>query len=245
MEATTGADLLLFDLDGTLYDDSCGYGSRVHSQIFDFMVETTGGKFDAVTTSDDARTAWAPIFEKYNLTKRGLVAEGYVFDGDAYDTYVRRGASEHISADRELRVLLQSLPQRKAIFTNAPEASARTILGLLGVADLFEIVLGTGFMGDTVCKPERGAFLSVLERLGVGPAEYSRVCFFEDSYKNLCAGKELGFRTVFVRPPTPADGGRGGGDLAQFDAVLERKVGPELQKLMPDLWDAPRDVPAR
>ena len=82
------ADLLLFDLDGTLYDQSCGYEDEVHSNIYNFMAESKGGKFDEISSVEDAEIVWQPIFDKYNLTKRGLLWEGYIFDSFEYDTFV-------------------------------------------------------------------------------------------------------------------------------------------------------------
>lgn len=105
-------DFLLFDLDGTLYDHDCGYEEEIHSNIFKFMVETKGGKFDAVTTLQQAQTAWQPIFDKYNLTKRGLIGEGYVFDSRHYDIFVRQGATKYFNEDVELRLFLESFPSR-------------------------------------------------------------------------------------------------------------------------------------
>lgn len=230
--------LLLFDLDGTLYDHVCGYEDHIHNNIFQFMVETKGGKFDEITTIDEAITAWKPIFEKYNLTKRGLLGEGYEFDGNDYDRYIRKGPERFIQRDPELRHFLQALPKssRKVIFTNAPESSACEILRLLGVEDLFENVLGTHFLNNEVCKPERAAFEKVLKYLNMmdRPEE---ICYFEDSFKNLTAGKELGFATVFVNSATLANEGRTKSDLDQFDAVVERKVGMELKELFPMLFD--------
>lgn len=162
-------EVLLFDLDGTLYDNACGYADTIHQQIFQFMVETKGGKFDAITTVAQAEAIWAPIYNKYNLTKRGLIGEGYIFDSHQYDTYIRRGAAKYISKDPQLRRFLQSFPSRmqKVIVTNAPESSAIEILELLGVRDLFKEVLGTDFFGPTVCKPEPEAFQKVLQHLGL------------------------------------------------------------------------------
>ncbi|CAB9517327.1 haloacid dehalogenase-like hydrolase [Seminavis robusta] len=232
-------DLLLFDLDGTLYDHACGYEDHIHANIFKFMVEAKGGKFDAIHSIEQAQQVWTPIFAKYNLTKRGLMGEGYEFDGTAYDTFIRKGAAQFIQQpDPELRSFLQSLPQRKIIFTNAPETSAHEILQLLGVADQFEAVLGSDFMGNDVCKPERAAFDKVLEFLQppvVVPPH--RICYFEDSFKNLLAGKELGMATVFVTSATLHKEGRTQEDLAQFDAVVERKVGASLRESMPRLWN--------
>lgn len=231
-------DLLIFDLDGTLYDESCGYVEEVHKNIFRFMVEQNGGKFDDISTISQAQAAWKPIFDKYNLTKRGLLGEGYEFDSLQYDQYIRKGADKYITHDLDLRVFLESLPQRKVIFTNAPESSANEILELLGVADLFEHVLGTEFLRNKVCKPERKSFEMMLNFLGVHNLEQrSRVCYFEDSFKNLIAGKnEWGFKTVFVKGPTMSTEGHSEEELSQFDAVVHVKVGVALRESMPSLW---------
>ena len=230
-------DLLLFDLDGTLYDQSCGYEHHIHNNIFRYMVEKTGSKFDSITTIEEAKTAWQPIFDKYNLTKRGLLGEGYEFDGAAYDRYIRRGAENFIRKDPELREFLEALPQqRKVIFTNAPETSAHEILSLLGVEDMFEAVLGTDFLESKICKPERAAFEKVLKFCGnVDP---SRVCFFEDSFKNLRAGKDVGFATVFVQSTTLKNEGRSPTELSQFDAVVDGKVNIALRDTMPSLFSS-------
>lgn len=231
-------DLLLFDLDGCLYDQTNGYEDHIHANIFRYMVQAKGGKFDQITTIEEAKFYWRPIFEKYNLTKRGLLGEGYVFDIVEYDRFIRQGADKFIRKDPELREFLKSLPQkRKVIFTNAPEESANEVLQLLGVADLFEAVLGTDFLEHRICKPEKEAFESVLNHLGVKRSDYNRVCYFEDSFKNLMAGKELGFTTVFVSSTTLECEGRSKDELSNFDAVIKNKVGMGLKKALPRLWE--------
>ena len=60
-------DILVFDMDGTLYDVACGYEDEIHSNICEFMVETKGGKFNTIKTKEEAQRAWYPIFQKYNL----------------------------------------------------------------------------------------------------------------------------------------------------------------------------------
>lgn len=231
-------DLLLFDLDGTLYDQACGYEANLHSNIFKFMVQAKSAKFDAITTVQEAKMVWKPIFDKYNLTKRGLLAEGYHFDTQEYDRFIRQGVRQYIPKDPNLRLFLESLPtKRKVIFTNAPEESAREILEWLGVADLFEAVLGSNFMGDTLCKPEIAAFDKVLTHLGIPQSDsYPNICYFEDSFKNLEAGRKLGFATVFVACATLQNEGRSAEELSCFDAVVPRQVGMSLQEIFPDLW---------
>lgn len=232
-------DLLIFDLDGTLYDNANGYEAYIHANIFKYMVQAKGGKFDQISTLEEAKYYWQPIFDKYNLTKRGLIGEGYVFDTVEYDKFIRQGADQFIRKDPALRAFLESLPpkQRKVIFTNAPEESANEILELLGVADLFEAVLGTGFLQHKICKPEKEAFEQVLDHLGVKKSDHNRVCYFEDSFKNLVAGKELGFATVFVSSTTLQREGKSKEELALFDAVIETKVGMGLKEVLPSLWE--------
>jgi putative hydrolase of the HAD superfamily len=234
-------DILLFDLDGTLYDNDCGYQEEIHCNILRFMVEAQGGKFDAITTMEQAQRVWQPIFEKYNSTRRGMIHEGYVIDCKYWDIFVRQGAEKYFSKDMQLRSFLQSFPSRirKVIFTNAPESSATEILELLGIRDLFDDILGTDFMESKCCKPEKEAFIKVLQYLKVPPSEYHKVCYLEDSLKNLKAGKALGFRTVFVMSKTLTNEGSSVQDVPaqQFDAIVHGKVDMTLQRLMPELWE--------
>jgi len=234
-------DLLLFDLDGTLYDQACGYEANIHANIFEFMAQAKGTKFDRISTVEEAKIAWQPVFDKYNLTKRGLLAEGYEFDTKGYDRCIRHGVSRYIPKQpaEDLRLFLESLPtERKVIFTNAPEESANEILEWLGVKDLFETVLGSDFMGDALCKPERAAFDKVLTHLGIPQADsYPNICYFEDSFKNLEAGRALGFAAVFVVCPTLQNEGRSEEELSRFDAIVPAQVSMSLKETFPDLWE--------
>jgi FMN phosphatase YigB (HAD superfamily) len=93
-------------------------------------------------------------------------------------------------------------------------------------------------MQNKVCKPKSAAFEMILDHLGVSSSEYHRVCYFEDSFKNLLAGKELfGFQTVFVSSPTLKHEGRTIEELLQFDAVVENKVGKSLKEQLPQVWE--------
>lgn len=95
-KAMDDVSILLMDLDGCLYPADNGYTSRIHSNIYSYMIRKSGPKWDDVVDLDSAREAWTPIFEKYNLTKRGLMAEGWEFDPVEYDTFIRKGAEDYI-----------------------------------------------------------------------------------------------------------------------------------------------------
>jgi len=103
-------------------------------------------------------------------------------------------------------LFLNALPKGcpKYIFTNAREEQAREALVCLGVEKHFDGIYGSDHMGDH-CKPEKEAFEKVLAALPLedGEGEEGReggreVVFFEDSFKNLLAARELGMKTVLI-----------------------------------------------
>ena len=200
------------------------------------MVSANYGKLGSIKTLDQAKFIWRPIFDKYNLTKRGLRAEGYEIREKEYDDYIRQGEELYITRDDNLVSLLSSLPlHRKYVFSNGPETSIAKCLDLLGIAELIDGVYGTDFH-DSVCKPEVECFVKVLEDIGMRGDE-GRILYFEDSYKNLIAGKDMGMNTCFVRSKTLEMEGRGEEECAIFDVVVE-DIGRELKGKVPELWEA-------
>jgi FMN phosphatase YigB (HAD superfamily) len=101
-------------------------------------------------------------------------------------------------------------------------------------------------MGD-VCKPEHEAFAKVLAAAlpsaereggrGEGPP-YDDVVFFEDSFKNLLAAKELGMKTVLIHSETTmAEEGRNEEHYKEVDAVVPRLTLPVVREAAPFLWE--------
>jgi pyrimidine 5'-nucleotidase len=218
--------------------NSPAFVDSLHNRIFDYMVENTTSKFAAITTHDEAVAAWTPIFKKYNMTKRGLRAEGYEFDEVEYDDFIRADMEQYVFRNEELIATIRSMPQaRKYVLTNSPERHARRCLELIGVADCFQGVFGTDFMAGR-CKPELSVYEKVLSDVGVGEDARGSVCYFEDSFKNLAVGKSLGFRAVFVKNETMEEEGRTESELAAFDAVCDKVVNNEdLRRHASWLWD--------
>ena len=85
-----------------------------------------------VSSRESAEEVWRPLFRKYNQSRRGLKSAGYEFDDSEYWSYHRSGVEHFMSVDIELRALLQSLPQKKYIFTNCDEQEAVKALTALG-----------------------------------------------------------------------------------------------------------------
>ncbi|KAI9033235.1 HAD-like domain-containing protein [Hyaloraphidium curvatum] len=210
--------ILLFDLDGTLYHHSTGYEAFVLRRIYDFMVERLGVERERVVAEQQR------LFSIFGQTQRGLrspVSAGGLgrtdFDLQEYWDFIRGTPEEQarfLKRDPGVEKLLRSLREAGStrgmyVFTNADETNARVALDCIlgpGMADrLFDGVFGAFFLGDQVAKPAKEAFEKVFKKIGlaVGDDEGStgarwRCIFFEDSPTNLKAAKQLGLRTVWV-----------------------------------------------
>ena len=182
--------VLFFDLDNTLYPDRLGVVSRIDRRINEYLHVRVGivpSQVDAVR-----RGFWA----EHGTTLRGLMLRHSV-DADDYLQFVHDiELSDLLVPDPCLRPLLEALPGRKAVFSNASRAHARRALGLLDLEGVFEAVIGLEDLGY-VPKPQPEAFALALERLR---ADATRSALIDDLLPNLGAAKRLGMRTVWVSP---------------------------------------------
>jgi putative hydrolase of the HAD superfamily len=93
-----------------------------------------------------------------------------------------------------LRHVLNKLPGRKIVFSNAPQYYAHAVLKLLRVDGLFDDVMAVEHTRFRP-KPDVFGFMRLLKRHRVKAAQCVMV---EDSPENLYAAKRLGMRTVWV-----------------------------------------------
>ncbi|KAK9819658.1 hypothetical protein WJX72_000858 [[Myrmecia] bisecta] len=222
-------DVLLFDLDGTLYPIANGYEAHVRSNLFDYMHQKLG------VPRDQAEEVWRPLFRKHNQSLKGLRDGGYTIDAEEYWAFIRAGQERFLTRDDEVRRFLQSLPQPKWVITNCDEKHAKIAVEALGLQDCFQGVLGASFMGDS-CKPARVVFEQVLKHLQADP---QRTVMFEDSLKNLRMAKQLGMTTVLIAGPTlheeAASASRS--DVGEVvDVVVESPTEICLRDRLPQLW---------
>jgi putative hydrolase of the HAD superfamily len=181
-------DVLLFDLDNTLYPPERELFNLIDVRINRFMTEQVGipaGAVDALR-----REYWVA----YGVTLQGLIRHHGV-DPEAYLHYVHDvDVAARLAPDTELRDMLAALPQRKAVFTNGSTCHAGRVLAALGIADQFETVYDIR-VADYLPKPYPEPYHAVLAALGTAP---ERCIMIEDSRDNLRTAKSLGMTTVLV-----------------------------------------------
>ncbi|VAH95335.1 unnamed protein product [Triticum turgidum subsp. durum] len=204
-------DCLLIDLDDTLYPGNTGIGPALRRNIDEFLVARFG------LAADKAAALRADLFRSHGSTLAGLVVLGHDVHPDEYHSYVHgRLPYDVITTDPQLAAALQSMPQRKILFTNSDRAHMKRALERLGVDEAcfdgvvcFETMnphlFGEELEGEddeaaaadvdrpaVVLKPSVHAFVAALRVAGTNPG---RTLFLDDSERNIAAGKALGLRT--------------------------------------------------
>jgi putative hydrolase of the HAD superfamily len=189
--------VLFFDLDNTLYPGSLGVVPRIDRRINEYLERRVGVR--ASDVDGLRRRFWA----EHGTTLRGLTLL-HAVDPDDYLAYVHDiELKDLVRPAPALRALLELIPGRKAVFSNASRAHAHRVLGQLELHDAFEAVIGLEDLGY-VPKPQPEAFRAALDRVG---ADAVGSTLIDDLRPNLATAKRLGLRTVWVSSEKgPTDG---------------------------------------
>ena len=187
--------VLLLDLDETLYPRGNGVLARVGARINAYLHERIGipaGEVDSVRRE---------LRDAHGTTLRGLEARYDVDVDDYLSTIHGVDLSDLLGPVPALRALLGRLPARKAVFTNAPRQHAEQVLRLLDLGDAFEAVVTIEDLSLRP-KPDPHAYVAVTERLGV---EAAACVMVDDTRANVVAAARAGMRTVWLAPAPQDD----------------------------------------
>jgi putative hydrolase of the HAD superfamily len=181
-------DVLIFDLDNTLYPAEKQLFNLIDVRINRYMTEIVG--IPAPEVDALRRDYW----RLYGVTLQGLIRH-HAVDPEDYLLYVHDiDVPSRLSPDLALREVLESLPQRKAVFTNGSICHADRVLSALGIDDMFERVYDIRIAAYQP-KPYPEPYHAVLNELGTTA---QRCIMIEDSRDNLHTAKKLGMGTILV-----------------------------------------------
>ncbi|TVU45515.1 hypothetical protein EJB05_05004 [Eragrostis curvula] len=255
MAANSPFDCVLLDLDDTLYPGNTGLGPVLKRNIDEFLVAKLG------ITAEDAAAMRVELFRSHGSTLAGLIALGHDVHPDEYHSYVHgRLPYDRIAADPQLALVLQSIPQRKVLFTNSDRAHMKRALERLGVdEDIFDDVVCFETMnphlfgeervnGDVaserpvvILKPAEDAIMAGLLAAGTDPR---RTIFLDDSERNIAAGKALGLRTALDKekrlsqPYAYVSFVAVGKKVRSKDADYAMESIGSLRLVIPEIWGA-------
>ncbi|HSH86346.1 MAG TPA: pyrimidine 5'-nucleotidase [Methylophilus sp.] len=178
----------IFDLDDTLHNAS--------AHIFPVMNQSMTRYIMELLTLEEpaAHVLRQHYWRIYGATLKGLMRHHGV---DPHHFLAETHAfltDDMVQATKQLRQLLQRLPGRKCVFTNAPRAYAAQVLDVLGISDCFTLVFSVE-SSRFHAKPSMRGFRMLLRQLGCRAADCT---LFEDSLPALMTAKRLGMRTVWI-----------------------------------------------
>jgi len=178
-----------FDLDETLYPPSSGLWMLIRERINAFMRERMGFPPEQIEALREQ------YFREYGTTLRGMQAN-YNVDMDEYLAFVHNVPLEaHLHPDPELRRVIEALPARKFIFTNADCAHAARVTKVLGLDGLWDGCIDVHVLAP-YCKPMPGSFDLALQAAG---SPDPRTCaLLDDQARITRAARSLGMYTILV-----------------------------------------------
>ncbi len=179
---------ILFDVDETLYPQTCAVWPMLRERILSYMVERVG------MTRAEAEALRERYLKEYGTTTRGL----HLHNGIDMDDYLEYVHDVPINAilfdDPELDQVLSQITMEKCLFTNATRRHALNVTDCLGISHHFSHIFSLEDF-DFICKPEPYPYQVVLTTLG---ARAESCLLIEDSPRNLATAKQLGMKTVLV-----------------------------------------------
>jgi len=189
----------LFDLDDTLHDAAHASMPGLAVSFGEYIERELGlsrAESDALR-----RRYWL----RYGATLLGLVKHHGVSAAHfLHHTHLLPGLEQAIRGHRPDLAALQRLRGRKYVVTNAPRAYAERVLGVLGIARLFDGVISIEDMrmfGQLRPKPDARMFRRLLARLR---APAARCVLVEDNLHNQRAARRVGMKTVWMQRWTRA-----------------------------------------
>ena len=186
--------VVFLDLDDTLYPPSSGVWQAIGERIQVFMMDRLG------VTYDEATSLRRRYFEQYGTTLNGLWFNHGV-DPQAYLAYVHAvPLEEMLHPDPALSAMLEQLPQKRVVFTNANREHADRVLACLGVADKVDTIIDLYALNMTN-KPAPEAYERALGLIG---EDDPHACVLADDLpRNLLPAKAMGMTTVLVGSAEP------------------------------------------
>lgn len=207
----------LFDLDNTLHNASYAALAGINESMTDYIVR------ELALAHSEADALRGHYWRRYGATLLGLVRHHGVKPAHfLHHTHRLPGLEARVHGHVHDFAALRQLPGRKYILTNAPRDYARRVLGVLGIAGLFDGVLAIEdlrMFGQLRPKPDARMLRRIAVRLGVAP---SRCVLVEDTLEHQKSARSVGMTTVWMQRWARQDV-KHGRQSAEVGVYLHRK----------------------
>jgi putative hydrolase of the HAD superfamily len=179
----------IFDLDNTLHNATPHIFPHINRSMTAYLQQYL--KLDERAANELRVEYW----QRYGATLSGMMLHHDTDPGHfLWHTHQFPELPQMVLHEPLLRHVLQRLPGRKLVFSNAPKHYAEAVLKLLGIEHLFDDLFAIEHTRYQP-KPKIAGFMRLLRKHRLQPAQCVMV---EDSAENLQAAKSLGMGTVWV-----------------------------------------------
>ena len=185
----------LIDLDGVLVTPKLT--RSIPNRVAQYAVRYLG--YDVGSASHRCREA----YRRNGTNLEGFLQEGHAIDHDHYHSFIHGQLQykAHLEKAPALKNVLNTIPVKKYVFTNANLAHAETCLAYMGIDSCFDGIIGhetlqAMYTGQyTACKPKH---VSMDLALSYAKADPLTTLFFDDQPRNIHMGMDCGVRSVLV-----------------------------------------------
>lgn len=181
-------EFIIFDLDNTLYPPGSGVMEAIGQRIHAWLCR------ELDVTWEEATELRREYLRQHGTTMGGLMSNGAIDIPHYLDFVHDIQVEEHLEPNPSLIDMLERMPLRKVVYTNATSAHARRVLRALGTYEQFERIVGIEEVGLNN-KFNRQAYERMLALLD---AAGSQCVMVEDSPRNLHPAKAVGMVTILV-----------------------------------------------
>ncbi|MFA6014954.1 MAG: pyrimidine 5'-nucleotidase [Gallionellaceae bacterium] len=179
----------IFDLDNTLHNATPHIFPHINRSMTAYLQEYLQ------LSEEEADSLRIEYWQRYGATLSGLIKHHHTDpDHFLWHTHQFPDLDKMILREPRLRGVLQQLPGKKIVFSNAPQHYARAVLKLLRIENLFEDVFALEHAHYRP-KPQWQGFHGLLRKHHLKAKQCVMV---EDSVDNLKTAKRLGMQTVWV-----------------------------------------------
>jgi putative hydrolase of the HAD superfamily len=183
-----------FDLDDTLYSADSGVWQQIKERIGLYMSERLQIPVAQVPSLRRG------LFEQYGTTLRGLQAN-YTFEVADFLAFVHDvPLTDYLQPNPALHSVLEEVPARKFIFTNADVNHAKRVLNVLQLEDCFDGIIDVVAI-DPYCKPMPQSFAIALKT--AGESDPRSCAMIDDLPRTTRAAREQGLYAILYGAAGP------------------------------------------
>jgi putative hydrolase of the HAD superfamily len=218
----------IFDLDNTLYPESCRLFDQVQRRMTEFICDRLS------VSPEQAAELRRSYFREHGTTLRGLMTNDKI-DPHEFLAFVHDIDLACVPPDPALAAALKRLGGRKIVHTNGSTRHAQRLLDHLGLSDSFSGIVDI-VAADFDPKPALAGYRLLLRRHAVAAPS---ALMIEDIARNLAPAAALGMTTAWLKNGLDWAAGEADGDyihhvvddlagfLAAAAALQRRNDNPE------------------